>query len=96
MGQLKTSVPWTSIDLETIFFPSPDKENAGMDMQRKLVEVGGALTSPEKKMSVETWVRWRAAKGEEQLKQECERMVTLFEREGARGLSVLSGIEISS
>ena len=63
-------------------------------VQQKLFDVGGALTSPEKKMSVEAWVRWRAEQGEEKLKSECERRVSLFEREGSRGLGVLAGIQV--
>ena len=63
-------------------------------VKQQLFEVGGTLTSPEKKMSVETWVRWRAEQWEERLKRECERMVSLFEREGSRGLNVLAGIQV--
>lgn len=93
LGQLTSAVPWQPADLETVFFPSPEKENED-NVRTRLVEVGGGLTSPERKMTVEEWVRWRAAKGEEKLRQDCERLVSLFEREGTRGLEVLGGLQV--
>ena len=50
------------------------------------------LTSPEKKLSVEEWLRYNAKVGEERLRRECERMVCTFEREGNRALRALEGI----
>lgn len=44
-------------------------------------------------MSVEEWIKWHAKNGEEKLRQECERLVGQFEREGARAMRVLEGIE---
>jgi hypothetical protein len=58
------------------------------------VAAAGELTSPEKKMSVEEWVRFRAEQGEEQLRRRCELMVAAFEREGLRGLECLAGVEV--
>ncbi|KAF2149232.1 hypothetical protein K461DRAFT_296714 [Myriangium duriaei CBS 260.36] len=97
LGTLKTTMPWAATDIETVFFPSEadGQENAGSGVARKLVELGGQLSSPEKKMTVEEWVRFQALKGEERLKEECERMVWLFEREGTRALGVLGGLEVS-
>ena len=56
----------------------------------------GALASPEKGMSVEEWVRFQAAKGEEELRRKCESMVGVFEREGLRALGVLEGIHVAA
>lgn len=96
-GKLTTSNPWEPVDLEAIFFPDSENENGDADdVFNKLLEVGGALTSPEKKMTVEEWIRSRAELGENKLKNECERMVMLFEKEGTRGLNALSGILTSS
>ncbi|KAF1992065.1 hypothetical protein K402DRAFT_450191 [Aulographum hederae CBS 113979] len=76
-----------------------DVENAGKDatekrMQLILEKVKKGLTSPEKGMSVAEWVRFNAERGEERLKQECERLVGVFEREGGRAVGVLEGMDI--
>ena len=63
-------------------------------MARKLAELGGQLSSPERRMTVEEWVRFQAARGEERLREECERMVWVVEREGTRALGVLGGLEV--
>ncbi|GKZ16815.1 hypothetical protein AbraIFM66951_006304 [Aspergillus brasiliensis] len=90
-NSLKTSHPWTPIDIDAIILAgSSDKENIDFG---GLHSVKGDLTSPEKKMTVEEWIKWNAKNGEEKLKQECERLVSQFEREGARAMRVLEGIE---
>ncbi|GAB7354995.1 hypothetical protein MBLNU459_g5607t1 [Dothideomycetes sp. NU459] len=91
LGRLTSDTPWQPVDLETAFFASPEKGREE-DVSAKLAEVAGLLTSPEKKMSVEEWIRWRAQQAESKLKGECERMVGLFEKAGTRGLSVLEGV----
>lgn len=72
-------------------------ENVDYDDPAKLDEaarrVKASLTSPEKKMTVEQWIRFNADKGEERLKAECERMVGIFETNGVRALRALEGIE---
>jgi hypothetical protein len=96
-GRLTSTTSWEPVDLESIFFPDSENVNGDADdVFNKLLEVGGALTSQEKKMTVEEWVRSRAELGESKLKNECERMVMLFEKEGNRGLAALSGIQTSS
>ncbi|KKA24189.1 Chromosome segregation protein BIR1 [Rasamsonia emersonii CBS 393.64] len=76
-GYLTSSYPWTPVDIEEIIFgATDDKEN------RDLLSIKETLTSPEKKMTVEEWILWNAKNGEEKLKRECERLVSLFEREG--------------
>ncbi|EYE99107.1 uncharacterized protein EURHEDRAFT_374182 [Aspergillus ruber CBS 135680] len=88
-GGLKTSRPWTPIDIESILFVRDgDKDNASPGGK-----ASGNLTSPEKKMTVEEWINWNAKNGEERLKQECERLVSQFEKEGGRAMRVLEGIE---
>lgn len=69
--------------------PGTEKENLDvLDIAR------GALTSPEKKMTVEEWINWNAGKAEERLRAESERVVGVFEKEGTRALRVLEGIEV--
>ena len=88
ISKLQTSMPWTAIDFEKFFAASPnaDKENVADALLR------GALTSPEKKLTVEEWIYQNARKGEEMLGSECERLVGRFEGEGVRALKSLEGI----
>ncbi|KAL4871170.1 hypothetical protein BDV12DRAFT_31875 [Aspergillus spectabilis] len=91
-GKLQTSHPWIPINVEEILLASAsDKENVGL--QGALSNVKGELASPEKKMTVEEWIMWNAKNGEERLKRECERLVGQFEREGARAMRAIEGIE---
>ncbi|KAL4895793.1 hypothetical protein BDV59DRAFT_144371 [Aspergillus ambiguus] len=91
-GGLNTSHPWKPIDIDELILANPsDPEN--FDFSSALSNIKGDLTSPEKKMSVEEWIQWNAKNGEQRLKRECERLVGQFEREGARAMRVLEGIE---
>lgn len=77
------------MDLESIFLgsPTPGKEN-----HDSLEGMEGSLTSPEKRMTVEEWIKYNASQGEEKLRNECERLVGRFESEGNRALKALEGI----
>ncbi|KAL4934269.1 uncharacterized protein BDV17DRAFT_4206 [Aspergillus undulatus] len=89
VGTLQTSYPWAPINIDEILMAgASDKENFSA-----LGNLKGELTSPEKKMTVEEWIMWNAKNGEERLKRECERLVGQFEREGARAMRALEGIE---
>ena len=90
ISKLQTSIPWTAMDFENFFAASPnaDKEN----MTDALM---GALTSPEKRLTVEEWIYRNARIGEEQLRNQCERLVGKFEGEGVRALKSLEGIRCS-
>ncbi|GAB1732941.1 hypothetical protein NU195Hw_g196t1 [Hortaea werneckii] len=90
-SRLSSVHPWNPIDLDAILMASPQQPTPGT-LAGRLADVAGALTSPEKKLSVEEWVRWRAEKGEEELRRRCEEMVGSFEREGVRALESLGGI----
>ncbi|PYH85686.1 hypothetical protein BO82DRAFT_351013 [Aspergillus uvarum CBS 121591] len=91
-GSLNSTHPWTPVDIDSIFLAgTSDKEN--IDFSDILNSTKGELSSPEKKMTVEEWIRWNAKNGEERLKRECERLVSQFEQEGARAMRVLEGIE---
>lgn len=91
-SKLQSSFPWTAVDLEQIFHgtPSAGKENdpfffGGTTNQE-------ILPSPEKKLNVEEWIKFNAQRGEEKLRNECERLVGRFEGEGVRALRTLEGI----
>ena len=93
-SRLQTTHPWTMVDLEQIFqgTPAPDKENNPFVFGNPELGAHNALTSPEKKLSVEQWIHSNAQAGEEKLRNECERMVGKFESEGMRALKALEGI----
>lgn len=93
---LQSANPWTAVDLDTIFLRTPRDENAmakGLFDDALAKVKNSELTSPEKKMSVEEWILYNAEVAEEKLRNECERMVGLFEREGTRAMAALEGVE---
>jgi hypothetical protein len=90
IGGLKSEMPWTAVDVEMIFAPSPEKENQNIFAGSQK----GGLTSPEKTMTVEEWIQLQASGAEESLKAQAERVVGIFEREGGRALRVLEGIDV--
>jgi hypothetical protein len=90
-GFLASSNSWKPMDIDELLGSLDDKENRDFTMnQGNLREI---LTSPEKKMTVEEWIRFNAKHGEERLRQECERLIGIFEREGGRAMRTLEGIE---
>ncbi|KUJ16985.1 BIR-domain-containing protein [Mollisia scopiformis] len=91
---LQSNVPWTAVDLDAVFMKSPSGENTGNIFGGAIEKAkNGVLTSPEKKMTVEEWIKYNAEVAEEKLKGECERMVGLFETEGTRAMQALEGVE---
>lgn len=80
-------MPWKAVELEKIFLASPNAEKENVTEA-----LGGALTSPEKKLTVEEWIYQNARESEERLRSECERSVGRFEGEGLRALKSLEGI----
>jgi len=93
-AKLQSILPWTAVDLEHIFHgtPSANKENDPFVFGSTTGEDRGDLTSPEKKLTVEKWIQFNAQRGEEKLRNECERLVGKFEGEGVRALRTLEGI----
>ncbi|KAG8425021.1 hypothetical protein J3458_001764 [Metarhizium acridum] len=90
---LQSQIPWTAVDIDAVMGTPPrgdDKENA----VSRLLKQGKELTSPEKRMTVEEWIYFNAGEAEKKLKQECEAMVTRFEREGTKAMNVLEGLSI--
>ncbi len=91
-SKLHSTIPWTAVDLEQIFSgtPSANQENNPFTLGVGLAN--GALTSPERGLTVEQWIQFNAQRGEEGLRAECERLVGKFEDEGMRALRTLEGI----
>ena len=87
ISKLQTSMPWKAVEFEKIFLASPDADKENMTEA-----LGGALTSPEKKLTVEEWIYQNARESDERLRSECERLVGRFEGEGLRALKSLEGI----
>ncbi|KAK4991540.1 hypothetical protein LTR50_001734 [Elasticomyces elasticus] len=102
IGSLTSTNPWTTVDLETVFLASPDKQESSSPssssparaLPARLAELSGALTSAEMGMTVEQWILWQATKGEERLRRECEWRVGVFEGEGGRAMRALEGVEV--
>ncbi len=69
--------------------PAAEKENFPLTTSKNAKEV---LTNPEKKLTVEEWIRYNAKRGEDKLRDDCERLVGRFEGEGVRALKTLEGI----
>ena len=92
-SRLLSTVAWTAIEMEKIFCGSPDeKENNPFSSRAKADNVMGELTSPERTLSVEEWIKFKAKKGEEILRTECESFIGKFEGEGMRALRTLEGL----
>lgn len=94
ISMLQTIIPWTAIEMEHIFegTPTTDKENSPFAFKEAGKRVKSPFTSPEKKLTVEEWIQSNAQRGEEKLRNECERLVGKFEDQGMRALRVLEGI----
>ncbi|CAL3965355.1 unnamed protein product [Diplocarpon coronariae] len=92
---LKSHQPWSMVDLDTIFLKSPSRDMPVTDIFGGAVQKikDGELTSPEKRMTVEEWIKHNAAMAEEKLRSDCERMVGVFESEGTRAMLALEGVE---
>ncbi|KAL1635726.1 hypothetical protein SLS58_010089 [Diplodia intermedia] len=76
------------------------KENGGnwedLSLDEAVRKVRREMTGPEKKMTVEQWVQHQAEKGEQQLREQCERMVSVFETQGTKAMRALEGIRCSN
>jgi hypothetical protein len=90
-GYLTSTRSWEPMDIEELLGSFSDKENRDFTLsQGNLKDI---LTSPEKKMTVEEWIYFNAKNGEERLRRECERLISIFEREGGQAMRALEGIE---
>jgi len=98
LTQITSTSTWSPIKLETIFLPTSDNEtieSGNANLLDKLAMANSRLSSPEKGMTVEQWLRHQASKYEDRLKHECEKMVWEFERQGSLALKVAENIIVS-
>ncbi|KIW66160.1 hypothetical protein PV04_08361 [Phialophora macrospora] len=80
---------WTPTDVELVFAPTTP---ARAENEILLALTGSQLSSLEKNMTVQEWIEFIAARAEEGLRTEAERVVGVFEREGQRAMGVLEAI----
>lgn len=92
LGPLTSTIPWIPADLDALLMASPQPSPGTLGM--RLAQTAGKLTSPEKGLTVEEWVRRNAGAAEEALRRRCEALVSGFEGEGARGMEVLEGLGV--
>ncbi|KAI1109556.1 hypothetical protein F5Y14DRAFT_23559 [Nemania sp. NC0429] len=91
IGGLESTSAWTAVDIENVFNEVLQHNNNTRSSTR-LARAGTDLTSPERRMTVEEWIRHNAAQAEAQLRRECEAFVTKFEQQGIRAIEALEGI----
>lgn len=96
ISRLQSAVPWNAVEVEKLFLGSPagNEENDRFPLRDVITQSLNleSLTIPEKKLSIEEWIHYKAGKAEEKLRDECERLVGRFEGEGVRALSTLEGL----
>ncbi|KAI1339496.1 hypothetical protein F5Y15DRAFT_74589 [Xylariaceae sp. FL0016] len=86
---LQSSIVWTASDLELIF---EELDTEISTSSARFLKNGADLTSPERRMTIEEWIRHNAGQAEQKLKYECEAMVTAFEKEGSKAMRALEGL----
>ena len=89
-SMVHTTFPWTIVDVENILFGSSKAVRPLSHVPRNRLK--DCLSSPEKKMTVEDWIQFNAEKSEQDLRNECERLVGRFEGEGNQALRALEGV----
>lgn len=95
-SRLTSTTPWNPVDLDAILLASPQPTPNTLAQRLAAAAAGGGapISSPERAMSVEEWVRYRAELGEAALRRRCEEVVTMFEREGGRAVESLGGVGV--
>lgn len=84
---------WHAIDLDGVFLPSPSYAHLADKDAFNIDTIIQNLTTPEKRLTVEEWIKKNAGDAEERLRMECERMIGRFEEEGNRALTAMEGVE---
>ncbi|KAJ4982917.1 AT hook domain-containing protein [Stagonosporopsis vannaccii] len=99
---------WNPIDIDAFFGSTEELQalindvviDAGLDAivpagaaaEDLQAAVLGGLTKSEKEMSVEQWVLYNAKRGEEKLRQACEKQISAFEAEAMRARDTIGSL----
>ncbi|OAA67811.1 chromosome segregation protein [Niveomyces insectorum RCEF 264] len=92
IGGLRSTVEWTGVDVDTVFGLEADYEG---DVSKASLLKGTDLNTPEKAMTVEEFIFHNAGKAERLLKEECEVMVSMFERQGTQAMQVIESLVVA-
>lgn len=84
MRILQTSHPWIPIDLDVVF-PAPNSSSLGDTGE-------GGLTAAEREMTVEDWIKWKAACGQRRLNEQAEKLIGILESKGKEARMAIEGI----
>ena len=92
-SKLQSSIPWVPVEFDKFLGLSMDgKENNPFATGGMIEGLKDRLPSPEKILTMEEWVRFKARALEETMRNDCERLVGKFEGEGIQALRTLEGI----
>lgn len=80
---LSGPTPWQAVDLDAVLGPS------GLTSEK----ITAVLSSGEKQMTVEEWIYLNAGQAEDQLRSQCESMISKLESEGVKALQALEKVE---
>jgi len=83
---------WSAVDVEVVFQSTLAGEGATATTGDLWDVKTGKLSESEKAMTVQEWIEHVAGQAEAELRAETEKVVGIFEREGARAMTVLEGI----
>ncbi|KPI44589.1 Protein bir1 [Cyphellophora attinorum] len=81
---------WSPVDVDLVFAGTP-----GPAVASNLFDLAQAerLSDKERNMTVQEWIEYMAELAESDLRHEAERVVGVFEKEGARAMGVLEAVE---
>ncbi|KAI5292963.1 hypothetical protein KEM52_005938 [Ascosphaera acerosa] len=75
---------------------APETQVGGSEWLAAMLDAGAdELPEQDRDMTVEAWISWTAVAAEQQLLEECERLVYHFEQEGAHALRALERLQCS-
>ena len=92
-GGIRSQIPWTEVDVEMVFQNEEDNTPGKEDLVASWFATGEGLSERAKGMTVQEWIFENAKRAEEGLRREAERLVGVFEGQGARAMRVLEGVD---
>ena len=91
-GGIRSQIPWREVDVEMVF-QNEDNTPEKDDLVASWFGNGEGLSEKQKGMTVQEWIFENAKRAEEGLRKEAERLVGVFEGQGARAMAVLEGVD---